>query len=93
MMTSSNPDFFIYEDVLYDNFLFPFPGGSSRYKGRDLTLAFLDTKSKKRIWEGVAKIKIDIPNTPEEKEKLINSVVLEILKNFPPKPKEKFVKN
>jgi hypothetical protein len=65
-------------------------GGVStyRYEEGSLILDFIDDKSNKMIWRGVAKAEIDNVDTPEKKEKLINEAVQEILKNFPPKPKE-----
>ncbi len=66
------------------------PGGISAYEYEEgsLILDFVDAKSKKMIWRGVAKADINNADTPEKKEKLINEAVQEILKNFPPKPKE-----
>jgi hypothetical protein len=64
------------------------PGGTtaSEYEEGSLILDFVDAKSKKMIWRGVAKADINNVDTPEKKEKLINEAVQEILKNFPPKP-------
>ena len=59
-----------------------------QYEEGSLILDFVDAKSKKMIWRGVAKANINNADTPEKKEKLINEAVQEILKNFPPKPKE-----
>jgi hypothetical protein len=59
-----------------------------QYEEGSLILDFVDAKSNKMIWRGVAKAQIDDTNTPEKSEKLINEAVQEILKNFPPKPKE-----
>ncbi len=55
-----------------------------QYEEGSLILDFVDAKSKKMIWRGVAKAQIDDTNTPEKSEKLINEAVQEILKNFPP---------
>jgi hypothetical protein len=62
------------------------PGGVSTYEYEEgsLILDFVDAKSEKMIWRGVAKAEIDNANTPEKKEKLTNEAVQEILKNFPP---------
>ena len=62
------------------------PRGTSTYEYEEgsLILDFVDAKSKKMIWRGVAKAQIDDTNTPEKSEKLINEAVQEILKNFPP---------
>ena len=64
------------------------PGGTTAYQYEEgsLILDFVDAKSKKMIWRGVAKADINNVDTPEKKEKLINEAVQEILKNFPPKP-------
>ena len=64
------------------------PGGTtaSEYEEGSLILDFVDAKSKKMIWRGVAKAEVQNVDTPEKKEKLINKAVQKILKNFPPKP-------
>ncbi len=69
---------------------YPAHGGVvvSEYEEGSLILDFVDAKSKKMIWRGVAKAVVDHADTPEEREKLINEAVQEILKNFPPKPKK-----
>ena len=66
------------------------PGGVSTYEYEEgsLILDFVDAKSNKMIWRGVAKAEVNKANTPEKAEKLINEAVHEILKNFPPKPKK-----
>jgi hypothetical protein len=67
---------------------YPAPGGVTvnEYEEGSLILDFVDAKSKKMIWRGVAKAVVDRADTPEKREKLINEAVHEILKNFPPKP-------
>ena len=64
------------------------PGGVSTYEYEEgsLILDFVDAKSKKMIWRGVAKAEIDSAKTPEKKDKLTNEAVHEILKIFPPVP-------
>ena len=57
-----------------------------QYEEGSLILDFVDAKSKKMIWRGVAKAQIDSADTPEKREKLINEAVNEILKNYPPVP-------
>ena len=57
------------------------------YEEGSLILDFVDAKSKKMIWRGAAKAEVQNIDTPDKSEKLINEVVQEILKNFPPKPK------
>ena len=104
MMTSNNPDFLIAEHLgkkdkvqvtnwgyNYDQYgmdLGPQGVDTYQYEEGSLILDFVDAKSNKMIWRGVAKAEIDNVDTPEKKEKLINEAVQEILKNFPPKPKE-----
>jgi hypothetical protein len=44
----------------------------------------VDAKSKKMIWRGAAKAKVQNVDTPEKSEKLINEAVKEILKKYPP---------
>ena len=65
------------------------PGGTTAYQYEEgsLILDFVDAKSKKMIWRGAAKAEVQNIDTPDKSEKLINEVVQEILKNFPPKPK------
>jgi hypothetical protein len=64
------------------------PGGVSTYEYEEgsLLLDFVDAKSKKMIWRGVAKAEVQNVDTPDKSEKLINSAVHEILKKFPPVP-------
>jgi hypothetical protein len=103
MMTSDNPDFLIAgplvkkEEVQVMNVGSGYvpawggpmsDGGTSEYEEGSIIMDFVDAKSKKMIWRGVAKAEIDNADTPEKKEKLINEAVQEILKNFPPKPKK-----
>ena len=66
------------------------PGGITAYQYEEgsLIIDFIDAKSNKMIWRGVAKADLNHAGTPEENEKLINEAVQRILNNFPPKPKE-----
>jgi hypothetical protein len=61
-------------------------GGVSvyQYEEGSLILDFVDAKSKKLIWRGMAKAEVQNVNTPEEREKRINAAVKEILKKYPP---------
>ncbi len=61
-------------------------GGVSvyQYEEGSLILDFVDAKSKKMIWRGVAKAEVQKVDTPEEREKRINAAVKEILKKYPP---------
>ena len=101
-MTSNNPDFLIAEHlgrkdkVQVMNWGYGYgphggyrgAGGISTYEYEEgsLILDFVDTKSKKMIWRGVAKADVMNADSPEKIEKLINEAVQKILKNFPPKP-------
>ena len=102
MMTSNNPDFLIAEHlgrkdkVQITNWGYGYgphggyrgAGGISTYEYEEgsLILDFVDAKSKKMIWRGVAKADVNNTDTPEKSEKLITEAVQKILKNFPPKP-------
>ncbi len=52
-----------------------------------LILDFLDRKDNTKIWQGTAKAAIQPKGSPEEQQQRINSVVAELLKNFPPRGK------
>ncbi len=66
------------------------PMGSSTYHHEELSLIleFVNAKSKKMFWRGVAKTELDNVNTSKEREELINGAVKQILKNYPPQPKK-----
>jgi hypothetical protein len=55
-----------------------------QYEEGTLILDFVDAKSKKLIWRGTAKSKVQNIDTPEKSEKIINAAVKEILKKYPP---------
>jgi hypothetical protein len=61
-------------------------GGVSTYQYEEgiLILDFVDAKSKKLIWRGTAKAKVQNVNTPEKSEKIINAAVKKILGKYPP---------
>jgi hypothetical protein len=61
-------------------------GGVSTYQYEEgiLILDFVDAKSKKLIWRGTAKAKVQNVNTPEKSEKIINAAVKKILEKYPP---------
>ena len=61
-------------------------GGVSTYEYQEgsLILDFVDAKSKKLIWRGAAKAEVQNIKNPEQREKLINEAVKEILKKYPP---------
>ena len=69
----------------YERFESPDDVFNIEYKEGSLILDFVDAKSKKLIWRGVAKTVVHDADTPEKKEKSINEAVKELLKNFPPK--------
>ena len=98
-MTSDNPDFLIAEyhgkkdkiqisDWGYGrSHRYGYaPTGISAYEFEEgsLILDFVDPESKKLIWRGSAKAQVHDIETPEEREKLINAAVNEILKKYPP---------
>ena len=55
-----------------------------QYEEGTLILDFVDAKSKKLIWRGTAKARVQNVDTPEKSEKIINAAVKEILKKYPP---------
>jgi hypothetical protein len=95
IMSSNNPDFLISEHlgkkdkVEVTSYGYYAPRSVTyEYEEGSLMLDFVDAKSKKMIWRGVAKAVVDNIDTPEIKEQLINEAAQNILKNFPPKSKE-----
>jgi len=52
-----------------------------------LILDFLDRKDNTKIWQGTATAAIQPKISPEEQQQRINTVVAELLKNFPPRGK------
>ena len=101
MLTSNNPDFLIAEHlgkkdkIQVEDWGYGYSrlgkyrtDSSYQYAEGSLILDFIDAKSKEIIWRGEAKAVVDKVDTPEKKEKIINEAVQEILKNFPPKPKQ-----
>jgi hypothetical protein len=64
-------------------------GGRSKPKTKqegELSVLLTERASGKPIWKGMAAAEIKPTQSPEEQQKLINAVVAELLKNFPPKP-------
>jgi hypothetical protein len=55
-----------------------------QYEEGSLILDFVDARSKKMFWRGVAKAEVDRIDTPEKSEQLINEAVQKILEAFPP---------
>ena len=52
-----------------------------------LILNVLDRKDNTKIWQGTATAAIQPKSSPEEQQQRINTVVAELLKNFPPRGK------
>lgn len=50
-----------------------------------LTIDFISSKSSQLIWRGTSSRRLYDTGTPETSEKLINSIVKEILDRYPPK--------
>jgi len=46
-----------------------------------------DSVAKELVWRGAASKTLDLKAKPEKKEKNINRAVKNLLKDFPPKPK------
>lgn len=62
------------------------PGSDVRTYDRGvLTIDFMSAKTNQLIWRGTSSRRIYDASTPEASEKLINSVVKEILEKYPPK--------
>ena len=52
-----------------------------------LTLNFIDARTQALIWQGSASAELKEKNSPEEQQAMINQVIAEMLKNFPPQKK------
>lgn len=50
-----------------------------------LTIDFISSKSEQLVWRGTSSRRLYDAGTPEDSEKLINSIVKEILDTYPPK--------
>ena len=61
-------------------------GGVSTYEYQEgsFILDFVDVKSKKLIWRGISKAKVQNVDTLEKSEKIINEAVKKMLKKYPP---------
>ncbi len=55
-----------------------------QYEEGTIMLDFVDAESRELIWRGTATAEIDLQRTPEERDKLVDEGVTEMLKNFPP---------
>lgn len=55
------------------------------YTDGSLFITLFDANSKAIVWQGIGSKTIDEDATPEQREKVINYVVKQILSNYPPK--------
>ena len=55
------------------------------YKSGTLIIDFISPKTNQLVWRGMGSKKIPKSTNPEKMDKLVNQVVMNILKNFPPK--------
>ena len=65
-------------------------GGKSKPRVKQegtLTLNITDARTGTLIWQGSATAALQGKTSPEEQQQMINQVVAEVLKNFPPKKK------
>ena len=65
-------------------------GGKSKPRVKQegtLTLNVADARTKALIWQGSASATMQEKTTPEEQQTMINQVIAELLKNFPPQKK------
>ncbi len=60
----------------------------SQYEQGTLIVDFVEAKTKQMIWRGTASRVLDPGVTPQDKERLINEAVIEIMKHFPPDQKK-----
>jgi len=56
-----------------------------QYEEGTLIIDFIDAKTQYLIWRGIAKEVVDWQQSPEQKTKLIDEAVKEVLAQFPPK--------
>lgn len=55
-----------------------------QYEQGTLIVDFVEAKTKQMVWRGIASRVLEPDLTPQEKEKLINEAVTDMMKNFPP---------
>lgn len=56
----------------------------SQYEQGTLLVDFVEAKTKQMVWRGIASRVLEPDLAPQEKERLINEAVTEMMKNFPP---------
>lgn len=56
----------------------------NQYEQGTLLVDFVDAKTKQMVWRGIASRVLEPDLAPQEKERLINEAVTEMMKNFPP---------
>jgi hypothetical protein len=64
-------------------------GGKSKPRVKqegELTVLITERASGSLLWKGMAAAEIKPKQSPEEQQQMINAVIAELLKNFPPKP-------
>ena len=84
----SYPDFLI-EPLIDSTSQIDSTGGPAQYglyREARLGLTFLLPASRQVIWRGETRVRVNPGLRPEEKDRLIEAAVSEILKNFPPPP-------
>jgi hypothetical protein len=59
-------------------------GGGYRYKEGYLSIDFVDPGTDGLIWHGTARAALEMEFSPKESERIINEVVGEIMRKFPP---------
>ena len=86
--TSQQPDFLI-ETRIGSLKKMDTTGGPQSYgiyQEAQPQLFFLEPKSKKVLWWGQTRVRVNPGLTPEQKDALITEAVAAMLKNFPPQP-------
>lgn len=56
----------------------------NQYEQGTLIVDFVEAKTKQMVWRGIASRVLEPDLVPQEKERLINEAVTEMMKNFPP---------
>lgn len=59
----------------------------NQYEQGTLIVDFVEAKTKQMVWRGIASRVLEPDLAPEDKERLINEAVTEMMKNFPPDQK------
>lgn len=58
-----------------------------QYEQGTLIVDFVEARTKQMVWRGIAYRVLDPDLAPQEKERLINEAVTEMMRNFPPSTK------